>query len=317
MNSRFSTLLNTLVGIGLFGMLPLRYAEATLKLYYDPLTGNVAFDSSETRSGGIYGYAFVIYAKPRPFDFRPENHVLISGVLESSFVNRITEGTLSAPWEGLYTIGNVMPVGISETLWKSWVSPSSPSSPLSFDYADLIGGGFPPPPEFIYGPPEGRFKNEWDLVDPDTLTWASAATLVYRAENGEVLIDTTGTNSGYICSFLLESDNAFLPGGFEPFLDVPLTGATAESVFLFADAIEPGIYSIGQILPAGMSNDQFQALFTRAHFIGRPGFSSGSFDFEKDGVPMSFQYVGVPEPSGTWLYFVGTMGLWLGRRKRS
>ncbi len=297
-------------------------AGATLKFYYDPDTGNVSFDTAETRSGGVLQYYFDFndaHSAP-PWEFRPENMIRLStSSLYMATPTDISDSTQSTPWRGLYTIGDVMPVGLSEETWTTtFVQTANPKAgTYCYGYNDVVGGGRLPAAEFIYGPPEGEFDNKWDLVDPDTLDWATTAKLIYRPRSGEVLIDTRGSTSGYISALLLQSDDQFLPDGFTPFADGPFNSATEDLVSLFADAIEPGRYSLGQILPSGMTSAEFEASLTSAKFLGRAGFSGGSFDFVTHGRAMSLVYAAVPEPSSVVLLGLACLAvLWPLRRRR-
>jgi hypothetical protein len=289
-------------------------SHATLKFYYDPVTGNVSFDTAETRSGGLYVYAFQNNDSASPWLFRPENLIRLStSQFFTDTASSIGEGNLSTPWQGLYTIGDVLPAGMPENVWKSFSSNivSDPTNhPGVYEYADVIGGGEPPDADFIYGAPTGEFKNRWDLVDPSTFTWATSAKLIYRPSSGEVVLDTTGDAGGYISAILLQSTGELLPSSFTPFVDSAFKVANPNLISLFANAIEPGRYSIGKILSAGLSRSEFEAAFTSAQFLGLAGFEGASFDFATEGVSMQLQFV--PEPASCVLLcgtFLGALGL--------
>jgi hypothetical protein len=305
-------------------------AQAQLKIYYDPATGNVALDTAATRTGAIYGYGFftsyffLVDNRPVPVPFRPENHIRVTpSPFYFSNEEELSESLFSNPIRGLFTLGNIFPAGLSEEVWFNAFHHTNSRDPLfqswwetlphAYNYTDAIGEGPALPAEFIYGTPDREFDNKWDLVDPATLPWAKTATLVYRAWNGEVLLDTTGVDSGYISYFLLKSNGEFLPAGYTPFTNSPFYVAEPNLVSLTGDAIEPGQYSLGEILQAGLSATEFENLFTEARFIGRAGFNGGSFNFETDGVAMTLQFV--PEPSAMLLLALGTPLLAWGRKR--
>lgn len=286
-------------------------ASAQLKFYYDPDTGNVAFDTRSTRSGGISLYYFGLNGRnpeyPNsplnpPWEFRTENLIRLS---QSTYFDRnprmIGEASLASSWRGLYTIGDVLPTGLSEEFWiTSFVRPEDGgdprhSAPFVYGYTDLTGQGYPPLAEFIYGRPEGEFKNKWDLVDPATLNWATAANLAYFPSTGEVIVDTTVAGGGYFSALILESKNGFNVAGFDPFFRGPYVDATDSLIGVFGDAFEPGRYRLGSILPTGLTQSEFEAVFERAEFLGRAGFKSQDFNFEAAGLALSLQYV--PEPA--------------------
>ncbi|QDT70094.1 hypothetical protein MalM25_30390 [Planctomycetes bacterium MalM25] len=300
---------------------------AGLTFYYDPDTGNVSFDTANTVSGGLYLYGLGLNPNRTDIRFRHENHVRISNsTIFFTTPEKLSDLSLSEPVEGLITIGDVLPTGISEDQWLSLFSGSNRTGPYlenestvgGYLYTAEIGcwekGCEEISAEFIYGAPNRDFDNRWDLVDPDEIPWASKATLIYRSWSGEVVLDTTGADGGHISSFLLQSDGQFLPDNYKkiaPGLSLPRD----TTLGLIADAIEPGSYSLGQILSPGMAEDEFAATFTTASFLGRAGFQGGSFDFEADGVEMELVFLSVPEPSAFVLSFLASL-VFLQRRTR-
>jgi hypothetical protein len=283
-------------------------AHATLKFYYDPITGNVSFDSSEARGGNIHGYGLDLEGSP--YSFRTENRLRLSS--STLYINRakhIDEITHGDPWDGLFTIGDVLPAGLSEATWSTLFT----GYLSGHTYIDLVGQGFPPPAEFLYGRPTGEFKNRLDLIDPNTLEWASEATLIYRERTGEVLLKTNGKNGGYITALILTSANRFLPGGLNPDIRLgPLGGASPNSIGMFVELVEPGRMSLGEILPAGLSPLEFESLFTTAKFLGRAGFQSQDFDFDTQGHAFNLAY-SIPEPAAGLLMALAAIGLVLRR----
>ena len=274
MGRRFCSLLFT-VFVG-YLLIDVPTAHATLKWYYNPLTGNVSFDSCDTRSGGLYTYAFEIYASPPAFTFRTENLLrLTTSTFFTDLTNSIGEGSFSTSLSGLYTLGDILPAGLSEHVWTTTFTYTLENHNnhelYSYNYSDVVGGGQPPKAQFIYGAPSGEFKNKWDLVNPDTLKWAKTATLVYQPWNGKVLVDTTGSTSGYITGILLQSNGQLLAGGFAPDITGPFNTASPKLMSIFADAIEPGVYNIGTILEGGLTLAEFEAKFTSAQFLPAPG----------------------------------------------
>lgn len=280
-------------------------AFGTLVVYYDPETGNVALDTSSTRDGVLYGYSFWLDINKTDIRFNPEELVRISpSTLLIKEESTIQHWTLANPPSGLLTLGNVLPPGIEASVWSRLFASenrrdSDPDALGSHLYRDIPTGSWDKPlPDFRYGAPTRPFDNRWDIVDPDELAWASQATLRYHEATGELKIDTTGPASGHITTFTLESDGAFLADNFDPFITVPLTIANDSTLFIAADAIEPGVHSLGHVLEAGLSKTEFEAVFTEAMFIARAGFGGASFDFETDGLPMQLAYVtAIPEPS--------------------
>ncbi|HEX4414014.1 MAG TPA: hypothetical protein VH107_10335 [Lacipirellulaceae bacterium] len=318
MNRRSGSLL--LAAFAAFLLVNVSPALATLKWYYDPLTGNVSFDSSETRSGGLYVYSFEVYANPAAFQFRTENLLhLTNSTFFFDQPNSVGEGSLSGSLNGLYTIGNILPTGLTEQFWTTSFKNyfTSGNQPYTDIYTDVIGGGPSADAEFIYGAPQGEFKNKTDLLDPNTLKWATTATLVYQPWDGKILIDTTGDSSGYITGYLLQSNGQLLASGFTPDTTGPYNSADANSIGAFADLIEPGIHTVGKILAPGLSLSEFVAKFTGAKFMPRAGYKGQSFDFATSGVSFSFEMAAVPEPACFVLVLGGVIAGLCGRFGRS
>ncbi len=300
------------VGLYAFGA----SASATLKVYYDPLTGNVSLDTAETRTGGIHTYGFGLNPHQTDIRFNSENQVRLSNsTLYTTESLVLSDASLSTDIRGLVTIGNVLPTGIGSETWQDLFSVKRTTFSLGdialggVTYVDAIGTGTPAlAPEFIYGHPGREFDNRWDLFDPDMVQWASAAKLVYRPWSGEVVLDTTGPSGGYIASFLLRSS----AGLFDPEeYTTPTDGLSlpnASSIGLIADAIYPGRYSLGDILPTNLSEPELLSTFTEAIFIARAGFKRGSFDFESDGLPFHFVVASIPEPTSAALLTIVVLG---------
>lgn len=299
--------------------------SAQLAFHYDPETGNVSFDTVGTASDGLHMY---ILALPYGgMQFRSENFTrLTASQLITSGTHMLSEAFVGAgSVSGVYTIGDVLPVGMTESEWSGlfatqWVGSSTPSSSwYSYMVGRESGVGFrfgEEPAEFIYGLPDRPFDNRWDLVDPDTLTWASEATLVYRDWSGELLVDTRGGTGGHISMILLESDGRFDASGFEQFAGGPFNVGDSDTLAIIADAIEPGLHSLGTVLPTGLSAEALEGVFTTNLFLGRAGFQGSSFSILTEGQTLSLSVESIPEPSAfaaATLVLVGS----LVRRRRS
>lgn len=313
------------------GTLAAPSAEAQLRFYYDPDTGNVALDTVDTRTGGIYSYALGIN-EPSSIRFRSEELISLTN---STFVDRspdlIGEFATSTLLSGYFTIGDILPSGLSEMSWTSTFAKHYFTEPLYDEasdsgfhlYTDRPAGSRPDywagPAEFIYGQPDREFDNRWDLVDPDDLDWAESATLVYDPATGNVTIDTArGEGGGYTSWFILESEGGFLPDNFTPWIDSPFTSATTDLIGFAADAVEPGVYSAGSILAPGLTLEEVQSTFTSARFVSRAGFGGASFDFETDGLDFGFALaVAVPEPTAMVLISLAMIGFNAKRFERS
>ncbi len=300
---------------------------AGLQFYYDPDTGNVSFDTTDTRTGAIYLYALKLRTLETSTRFISDNHVRLSNsTLYLAREDTVQETTLDAPLRGLFTVGNVLPSDLSEETWLGLFNENSitgekrgdPDAPIRgvYGYVDQLGGGPAPQAEFIYGAPAGEYDNRWSLVDPSILDWAEEAQLIYVASSGEVLIDTTGPNSGYISSYFLQSDDEFLFENYHPVTDSVFVDVGSRTLALLANAIEPDRYNLGRILEPGMSLSELETTLTKAEFLAQAGFSSArNFDYEVDGITMKLVYQAVPEPSG-FLLLVFSLAILTSHRKR-
>lgn len=301
-----------------------------MTFYYDVATGNVAFDTSALATGQIMSYVLNLAkpyegSPPPPFEFIPKNHITLTNTtLVDSYHSTIGEVTFSTPMRGLYTIGNILPPGISEDLWTTYFDQSvlDYNTPLRRDFGyhsilELTGLGQYEAVlnvNFVYGRPAGEFVSRVDLLDPDSLQWAEAATLRYHAGTGELIVDTSGPSSGYIISIFLQSTHGFLAENFAPdFNPGPVNVADSGTFYSVVDLLDPGMHSLGRVLPVGWTSSQFEASFSRAEFISRAGFGSNNFDYAVDGIDFQFVYVPVPEPSAAVLTFVAGCA-WLRRR---
>ncbi len=309
-------------------------ADATLKFFYDPGTGNVSLDTTETRSGELISYNLKLpspnlaYWMSRNNANTPRNPALDSGdevrfrdnqvrLSSSSFFHFdgwiASDLMLSNPVSGLFTLGDILPPNLPQSVWDRLFAGvftgdfSTHDPDVAGDwygihsYTDVLGGGAPPPAEFIYGAPDRPFDNRWDLVDPATLQWATEAKLLYQPWNGEVLVDTRGPNGGHITSIWLVLEDAENTG-FRKDNFTPLESTTTPPLLLvpgaisiLADAIEPGLYSLGEILETSLTAEEFDDLFAHAVFMSVEGFQGASYDFETLGV--AFDTVIVPEPA--------------------
>lgn len=302
----------------------LRPASAQLVFYYDPDTGNVAFDTAGFGEGRISSYRLRLFPGEADFRFRPENH---TAVMSTTFkeVDELAIGELSFSTRvgGYLTLGDILPPNLSEAQWLSlnhdeaharetWYQQENgpvAGAWLYSDFGSSTGALTGEVAEFVYGQLDRPFDNTGDLLDPDKLDWATAATLVYDPATGELTVDTSrGEGAGYISWFILESDGKFSPENFTPWIESPFTTATSEVIGFAADAMEPGVYSAGRILAPGMTLNEVRAEFTNAQFYGRAGFGSGDFDFDTDGTRFSFA-LAVPEPMGAVLALTLVAGL--------
>ena len=298
-------------------------ASASLTYFYDPDSGTVAIDTANTRSGGVYVFSLVLNPYASATRFQPEDHIrLTNSTFYSSKELLIGDSSLSEPIVGYHSLGTILPGDLSESMWLTMFDDTYPHGGYrpthtalgANSYNDIIGGGVvPSPAQFVYGLPDKDFDNRLDLVDPDSLTWASRATLVYHAANGNLDLVTNGDGGGYMTGFVLQSAGHFHPEKYKPPQTVPFSQADESTIGLYANLIEPGKYRLGKILDKGMTLDELESLFTDAKFAGRAGFGSVGFDFATKGQAFKLQFLTVPEPSSIALTGLLLVGLAIGR----
>ena len=289
-------------------------AAATMIFYYDPATGNVAFDSRETRSGETLSWGLSLYTAFPEIQFRTDKHIRLT---DSPFFelapSSIFEYFGGQGFRGLYTVGDILPPGLDEQTWSTLFSvPSTPSPeepvPGLYSYIDVLGGEFIPPAEFRYGPPPDLPLNYWSTVDPLSLEWATAAKLIYNYVTGEVTLDTTGPNGGHISIFFLQDPlGRFIPSQATSFPQATLQSVTETSYALTAGAISPNQYNLGAILPAGLSNAEFGDLVDSSLFVAREAFNGADFNIVIHG--KSFESSTVPTPATGMMLGLAVLGL--------
>ena len=77
--------------------------------------------------------------------------------------------------------------------------------------------------------------------------------------------------------------------------------------------ISAGVYDLGQVLPAGLSEAEFSSLVGEASFIGEPGTGVKGLDFDINGVRMALAVV--PEPRLEYLFALSFVFVALIRRR--
>ena len=208
---------------------------------------------------------------------------------------------------GYFTIGDILPVGLSEQTWIDTFARHHTEHNSREDLGAYIasgpkeyGGGYDfDTALFVYGQPDREFDNRWDLVDPADLVWATEAEIIYHSDTGELVMDTTGPNGGYISMFFLESEGEFLSDNFTPWLSSHFASQNPHAIGFAADAIEPGVYSLGMVLPSGLTEEELNATITNTSFLGRAGFRGASFSLGTDSPNFSLAMAtaNVPEPA--------------------
>ena len=127
-----------------------------------------------------------------------------------------------------------------------------------------------------------------DAPTPPIIDWATEAGLVYNAGDGTLTLDTAGDNGGDIFLYSLRftepvvqteafrsvTGNEFVQVGPSEIIEVGHTFG----------AIPAGVYDLGSVLPAGLSESAFLELVNRARFVGEPGHTASSLDVSVSGI---------------------------------
>jgi len=279
-------------------------------LFYDPATGNVAFDLTDSHGGLVRGYTFY---SDDAFDLNEFSPILNTPVV-TTLVGQLAEATIPGVPAGVYTLGNVLPAGLSET---------EVSDLIDFTRSRWTGaaGGSLESFGLVYGPSPFPALNDPN-APPPVFDWAAEATLIYNSVTGNVTLDSTGSQGGSIAAYTLDSNSAsFHADAFMPAI-VGNTVLTNSSRILEANygGIPTGIYDLGPILDPGFDLDSLQSHLTSAKFLTAPGHGAEDFDIETNGVGFTLRIAAaaapVPEPSTYLLAAFGLIGLITGHNRR-
>lgn len=286
---------------------------ADLPLYYDVRTGNISVDMTDITGGIVTGYSFGI-----PFDgYLSEN---FTPFMDTLFINdrtdAIGESNFNGIEPGVYSLGNVLPAGLSEEGLTEYFGEHRHPQNTLFLYTAYGALGSLTYHQFEpnYAPSPFPPLNDSSIGPPPVDRWATEIELIYDASTGGLAIDATGENGGSFMAYqLFLSQNLVRTEAFEPITgSEPSVKPDSITEFAFA-SIDEGIYSIGEVLPPGLSQTEFINLIDSATFLGEPGHGAGALDIGANGNVMSLVHT-VPEPSTFALVFV-IMGLFVPIRK--
>ena len=130
-------------------------------------------------------------------------------------------------------------------------------------------------------------------------------------KTGELVVDTTGPEGGFISGFYLESEQLH-PSEYDFGNEVAVHLQT-NSLFAVG-LLPPAKYSVGNAMPPGLELDDLA--FTHASFIPLAGITSLELEVFNDRAT-AFRISSIPEPSsGPTLFFGGFMALMVRTRER-
>lgn len=244
--------------------------------HYDPLTGMVALDTASSPSGALGVYQWSI--ESGPIQFRNENFIRLSNsVFFFNEPDMISDRSDSQPFDGYFALGKVLPTGIDEASWHTLINLQSDIYTSNLFFDPLFLGG---PVFSSYGLLDRPFDNANSLLDLETIPWAETAEMRYDPATGELTLDTSAATSGYISSFAMEAVRPVFDGTafISPVSDGVISFANLDLLAVVTDVIDPGTYSLGDIMEVGLSQEEFMNLFDEAGFNTRAMTESGRFD---------------------------------------
>lgn len=286
-------------------------------LYYDVRTGNLTMDVTNVDSFGSYVFEI-------PFEgYIPENFTPFTGsFFATARSTQIGETNLAGVTPGVYSIGNVLPAGLTPDELMTYFEPIIPYTiPYRYQpylhHASGIGTGTYYVFEPFYSPSPFPPLNDPTVGPPVIDNWAEMARLTYNAATGDLILDTTGENGGTLWSYWLYfNEDIVAVDSFSAITELaPLAESRAISE-ISVNGIPEGVYDLGPVLPEGLSEAAFFDSIDRARFIGEPGHGAGALDLDVSGIDIALAYI-VPEPSGALLGLVAMPFLLLRRRTAS
>ncbi|REJ67885.1 MAG: hypothetical protein DWQ31_09940 [Planctomycetota bacterium] len=262
-------------------------------LFYNPLDGNVTIDVTNAPGGIMTGYVIA----PGFGGFLPAEHTPIMDTLPLFVTSEdfeVSETNIVGIAAGVYSLGNIMPLGLSESEAAAYFSGNDAFN-LWVGQLGTPGNSF----SMIYGPSPLPPIN---VGNPPTLpaSWATEATLTYDTLVGSLELDTTGPNGGAIVGFVLDSaTGAFQSSGYTQADPASFASATATEIFeANQGGIAEGTYDLGPVMATGMTLADVEQVLSSSRFIGQPGHTPGSFDFEQVGIAMSVRVLAPGDASG-------------------
>jgi len=250
-------------------------------IYYDAPTGEMFFEV-DTPGTGIT--AFELRSNSSQLIHSQYQRLGGSTTLFKTSATTITDhaGFGTEKPEGLYSLGAIYPSNMT----------------LDDLIADLTGGygvGVTPH-SFVFelGRPIGTPINDVRLAPLTDDAWATAATLEYNEGSGELTL----VADGYLTSLGLKpSATSVWHGDAFGIADADTKTGFDGSYYYSMGLLEPGEYSLGALLEAGLSSDQFVGAFDGAKYLGQAGVGASNFDFATADSALSLRMVHVPEPS--------------------
>ena len=281
-----------------------------LPLYYDSVTGNATVDLTNVTDGTTAGYTLSVASicNDPCAAFRPENHTPFMG---STFVtanaDTIGESNFSGVPGGVYSLGNVFPINLSEAELTAYFTRQPVFDLVKYFVIGPVGSGAAHAFQPIYSPSPFPTLNDVS-IGPESFAeqWATESTLSYNPANGELSIDSTGDQGGALFSYEIEFDSPIVnETNFVQSHNVGEGDSDVSTDRIFEvswSGISAGLHSLGNVLPSGLSEVDFESSILHARFLGEPGHDVASFDIESSGFDMTLRFIPEPRSSVAAVY---------------
>ena len=294
-----------------------------LPLYYDTATGNATVDLTNVFGGATAGYTLAVPCDEPCDAFRPENHTPFMGTIWVEARTRsIGESNFNNVPGGVYSLGNIFPVGLSEQeIVETYFTPEPRFDRVAYFVIGPLGSGMAHAFQPIYTPSPFPPLNDAG-IGPSILVdqWAIEAVLRYNALTGDLSVDTTGPNGGAIFTYDIQLTEAlFSPEQFTPAHAEGLGAAKLRADQIIEaswEGIQAGNHVLGSILPTDLSEAELLTIIDYARFLGEPGHDVASFDIQASGIDMTLQHI-VPEPGSGLLASLIAFVLTIALRRRA
>ncbi len=289
------------------------HADAFLLTYYDPATGEVLFETPATGIGSDVGFDTYQLEINQPLfnldnwiELLPNNFLPDSNTTSLKF-----ENALGLQLTGLYTIGEILPAGLTESEMNAlWIPGDATTGTGSLARGGLgfLGTGLQPL-SFIYGDAPGEPINE-----PLAPT-AQSADFIYDFTTGEVTLKSDDPElGGTMNGIFFQSDGAFQSENFINIFPDGLDTINDSVLATTGSPIDPGEYEIGAVLEPGLTLAELESTVFDARFFGDGGIPIFNTRGTEDGT--AFTFIVVPEPATGMLAALGGL-LVAARRRRS
>jgi hypothetical protein len=242
--------------------------------------------------------------------------------LFTSQATTIGETNLATFPPGVYSVGEIMPPGLTIDQLQAYSGPRGNHLRAGgIGRRDSDSGDYIPGMRHTFVPVFGASPfpplNDPDVHPPAVDRWATEALLIYDANSGELMLDTTGVNGGNIFSYSLHFTDAVVETEAFQSAGSQFPSVSSRQIVeagLSYGGIAEGRYNLGSVLPVGLMEDEFLAIVNenRTKFVGEPGHTAAALNLDASGSPLALAYV--PEPTTSAFFHPIALALIVSRR---